>query len=106
MRYLANVVLHRGKVYRNSIVEITPGGVLSIIPFTDELHSTTYISGIILVARREAVDDTLCRSLQATVRRAPLLERALQRVRSQAEQHQLYASRPDDVPVLVLLPRR
>ena len=106
MRYLANAILHRGNIYRNSIVEITPDGKVTIQPFTDEQHSTTYISGIILVARRDAVDDSLYHSLLATVRRAPLLERALQRVRAQAERHQLYASLPNDIPALVLLPRR
>lgn len=46
-RIFAHRIIYEGKVYRNHIAELTPDGHLLLTPFTNETHSTVFISGTV-----------------------------------------------------------
>lgn len=78
MRYLSHAVLHAGKVYRQSLVEITDG-IVRIERFTDEVHSTVFVSGIIAIVARDRITDSQLSRLDHIVKDAPLVEMAIKR---------------------------
>lgn len=104
MRYLANAIIYRGVVHRDSTVELTADGTVSISPFTTEQHSTVYINGIILIAGKIlATDDILCRLLQRAVTEASTLADAIESVISITSSHPGLVQQ--DIPVPIILNR-
>lgn len=103
-KFLAHAVLHRGKVYRNSIVEIVDGEV-HIARFDRELPSTTFVPGLIAVCASERVTDSVRGAMLYKVQSAPLIERAIMRLSEYLESSRLYVG-DQDTPMLVLLPRK
>lgn len=102
MRYLANAIIYRGTVHRDSTVELTADGTVSISPFSTEQHSTVYINGIILVVGKAiAADDMLCRMLQRTVAEAPTLSDAIERVINITTSHPDYVQQDTPVPIIL-----
>lgn len=53
-RYLARRVLHRGREYGLSLVEID-GTEVHVLPFAGETHSTVFVDGTLVVLRAGAV---------------------------------------------------
>lgn len=105
MRYLAHAVLHAGKVYRSSIVELHPLHGVIIESFSGEEAGVTYISGIIAVVSDTRLTDAMRRQLAHMVRNAPLVEDSIRRIRRYLDDNALYPA-PGDTPRLLLLPRK
>lgn len=104
MRYLAHAVMHRGKIYRQSVVSLD-GGVLTIAPFDRELHSTAFVSGIIVVAAAGRVTPSARSRLEAIVRREELLEVAIRKASRYLDTGGLYVEGDGDEPVLLIIER-
>lgn len=111
LQYLALGVLHRGQLYRNSIVSVDGGSVM-IRPFDGEVPQTVFVSGIVAVCAAGRLTDAHRRALTLRVQDAPLLDRAIMRADRYLSANSLYmpdsSSAPDagDTPILLLLPRR
>lgn len=112
LQYLALGVLHRGQLYRNSIVSVDGGNVI-IRPFDGEVPQTVFVSGIVAVCASGRLTDSHRRALTLRVQDAPLLDRAIMRADRYLSANSLYmpdsSSAPDagdTLPVLLLLPRR
>lgn len=108
MQYLALGVLHRGQLYRNSIVYLDEGQVV-IRPFDREVPQTVFVSGLVAVCAAERLTDAHRRALSLRVQDAPLLDRAILRTDRYLTSNSLYLSTPAspfETPVLLLLPRK
>ena len=110
LQYLALGVLHRGQLYRNSIVSVDGGNVI-IRPFDGEVPQTVFVSGIVAVCASGRLTDAHRRALTLRVQDSPLLDRAIMRVDRYLSANSLYLSdsSPEadvDTSVLLLLPRR
>lgn len=104
MRYLAHAVMHRGKTYRQSVVSLNDG-VLTIAPFDRELHSTVFVSGIIVVVVADRVTPSVRSRMEAIVRREELLEVAIRKASRYLASSGLYVDSDDDEPSLLIIER-
>ncbi len=53
-RLLANIILHRGTLYKNTILEIKDNSVV-LTPFEQETAATSFISGIVAVCDSDSL---------------------------------------------------
>lgn len=104
MRYLAHAVMHRGKIYRQSVVSLD-NGVLTIAPFDRELHSTAFVSGIIVVVVSGRLTQSIRSRMEAIVRREELLEVAIRKASRYLDSSGLYVDNDDDEPALLIIER-
>lgn len=104
--YLAQGVLHNGRLYRNSIVYISSGDKVVIKPFSMEEPSTVFVSGIVAICAISRVNDSHRKALDYIVKGADLMEKAFIRAARYLDSHQLYIADSADKPCLILLPRK
>ncbi|WP_295728952.1 hypothetical protein [uncultured Muribaculum sp.] len=107
IQYLALGVLHRGKLYRNSIVSLVAGRVV-IQPFDGEVAQTVFVSGLVAVCDSSRLTSGHRRALTLRVQDAPLLDRAVLRADRYLTSNSLYLGEASEAstPVLLLLPRK
>ena len=103
-RYLAHAVIHDGKIYRNSIVGID-NGVLSIERFEREVHSTIFVSGVIIVAAENKIMLSDRQQLNNIFKKESLSETGLKRVMRYLERRDIYAVDKEDTTLLVIIER-
>ncbi len=103
VRYLAHAVIHSGKVFRQSIVQLD-GDTVTVTRFDGEIHSTVFVSGIIVVVPEERVTTVNVDQMKRIMGRASLVEQAIKRVAHYAEARGL-AVAPGEKPSLVILQR-
>lgn len=103
VRYLAHAVLHGGKVYRQSVVELDDG-VVTVSRFDGEIHSTIFVSGIIVVVPRERVTTVNTDQMKRIMDRAPLMEMAIKRVAHYVDSRNLSVA-SGETPDLIILQR-
>lgn len=104
MRYLAHAVIHNGKLYRHSIVGIE-NGVLSIERFEREVHSTVFVSGVIIVAAENKITLSDRHQLNNIFKKESLIETGLKRVMRYLERRDIFMDDDGDSPGLVLIER-
>ncbi|MCM1331852.1 MAG: hypothetical protein NC248_04495 [Bacteroides sp.] len=104
MRYLAHAVIHDGKVYRQSIVGLD-NGILSISRFDREIHSTVFVSGIVIVVAENKVTLSDRQQLESIFRKEMLLEGGIKRVMRYLERRDIFASGETDTPTLMVIER-
>lgn len=63
-KILANIILHQGRVYKNSVLEIGEDNSVTVLPFDGETAATTFISGIVAVCNANAINEELVRLLK------------------------------------------
>lgn len=102
-RYLAHAVMHSGRVFRQSVVELD-GGVVTVTRFDGEIHSTIFVSGIVAVVPEERVISVNIDRMKRIMERATLVEDAIKRVAHYLEDRNL-AVAPGETPRLVILQR-
>ncbi|MDE6192185.1 MAG: hypothetical protein K2G47_11300 [Muribaculum sp.] len=103
VRYLAHAVMHGGKVYRQSIVELD-GERVTVSRFDGEIHSTVFVSGIIVVAPQERVTTVNVDQMKRILGRAELIEEAIKRISRYVSMRNL-AVGDGEKPTLVILQR-
>ncbi|WP_289159462.1 hypothetical protein [uncultured Muribaculum sp.] len=103
-RYLAHAVIHAGTVYRQSIVGLDDG-VLSISRFDREVHSTVFVSGIVIVVAENKITLSDRQQLEYIFRKEILLEGGIKRVMRYLERRDIFASEETDVPSLLVIER-
>lgn len=103
VRYLAHAVMHGGKVYRQSIVELD-GTHVAVSRFDGEIHSTIFVSGIIVVASEQRITTVNVDQMKHILGRADLIETAIKRISRYVIMRNL-AVNPDETPTLVILQR-
>lgn len=103
VRYLAHAVMHAGKVYRQSIVELDNGSV-AVSRFDGEIHSTVFVSGIIVVVPKERYTSVNVDQMKRIMGRADLVETAIKRIAHYVSARNL-AVAPGETPELVILQR-
>lgn len=64
--YFSQAILHRGAVYRNSVLSIADGCV-SVMPLENETAFTVYVSGCIAVCRAEKIGCGVLSEMNAIV---------------------------------------
>ncbi len=104
MRYLAHAVIHRGNIYRQSIVELD-NGVLSIQRFDREVHSTVFISGIVIVVAENKLTLSDRQQLDCIFKKEMLLEGGIRRVMRYLERRDIFADDICDKPYLLIIER-
>ncbi len=103
-RYLAHAVIHDGKVYRQSIVGLD-GGVLSIVGFDREIHSTIFVPGIVIVAAENKITQNDRRQLDCLFKKEQLIECGIKRVMRYLERRDIFAVDAGDTPTLIVIER-
>lgn len=68
-RVLANIILHRGGIYKNTIIEIKGDNSIVLTPFERETASTTFLSGIVAVCDSLMLTPEHVQNLQAIASR-------------------------------------
>lgn len=56
-RILANYLLYQGKIYKNTIFEIGEIGDIILFPIEQEIASTVFISGIVIVSKENLLEE-------------------------------------------------
>lgn len=106
MQYLAHGVLHRGQLYRNSLVSLD-GNEVVIRPFDGEGPRTIFVPGLVAVCSERRLTPGHRRALSFRVQDAQLLERAIIKASRYLTSNSLYLTDdPADTPILLLLPRK
>jgi hypothetical protein len=119
-QYLANGVLHCGRLYRNAIVAID-GDEVTLRPFAGEEAGTVFVSGIIVVCRRTMLTTEHVATLTEMVKSAPTFAAAAIAAADYVAASNLYlfpesftapssapftAAGHDGAPELVIIPRK